>query len=1163
MLISVIILQMVYRILTNSKTLELFSIADETSFEVMNKKMKFFITFIMAAGLLVVVVGLFGEYFFRTLSIMDKGTSQYKYFIASSIQVFIPIVLATITAVICIRYYAFFALSESQRNLEMINLLPGGVVCLDANAENNEVLVHYASDGVMGVFGIDDEDGINIIGKNALDYCHPEDVYKLVHFIKTFDLNSPEFELVYRVYNRKKGYIWVSLRGALAKKIGNNIRVYAMFLDIDDQVKHNNELKQKYMEGQMVNDVIANNAICSFYLNLTKNECKLETNQYGDEMEWAKDISNLDTLLKKASERNTNMDSLLGYQKLFNREHLTSNFALGKTSYIYEHNFMITDRVIKWVETRVALMTNPETNDIEGYMYTLDIDEHKNTQIITQRVLSGEYEYVELINIIDDSLTMYISRPFDDYGVDTKKLTYSKLLENHMSRIVVESERSYIKAKMSVATIVRELENRRLYTCAFTINTDDGQRRKLFQYQYLDKFRKNIIMTQSDITEVYEEDQRKADILRNALKAAEEANSAKNDFFSRISHDLRTPLNAVITLSNLAVNENDVIKLQEYMSKIAVSGEYLLALTNDIIDIAQIENDMVRVKLAPGTLSSCMDDVFNIIKPQCEAKNLELTYTPGSFVDTPVLIDISRVRQVLINLLSNAIKFTPENGKIWLTIEQQRTKDAMIINRIHVRDNGIGMSKEFCETAFDPFSGAYAYDRSNGGGTGLGLPIVKKLINMMGGVISLSSEENIGTEFVVEIAFRESLQDSVDVDEIATPDYNFTGKTFLLVEDNVINTEIAIILLTKAGANVEAVDNGLKAVLRMQDDDAEYKFDAVLMDIQMPVLDGLKAAKAIRNIRVKLAPGTLSSCMDDVFNIIKPQCEAKNLELTYTPGSFVDTPVLIDISRVRQVLINLLSNAIKFTPENGKIWLTIEQQRTKDAMIINRIHVRDNGIGMSKEFCETAFDPFSGAYAYDRSNGGGTGLGLPIVKKLINMMGGVISLSSEENIGTEFVVEIAFRESLQDSVDVDEIATPDYNFTGKTFLLVEDNVINTEIAIILLTKAGANVEAVDNGLKAVLRMQDDDAEYKFDAVLMDIQMPVLDGLKAAKAIRNINTDYTTHVPIIAMTANAFDSDVQKSLEEGMNAHISKPIDPKKLFAILDEEIKNAKYEGVI
>lgn len=908
LLISVIILQMVYRILTNSKTLELFSIADETSFEVMNKKMKFFITFIMAAGLLVVVVGLFGEYFFRTLSIMDKGTSQYKYFIASSIQVFIPIVLATITAVICIRYYAFFALSESQRNLEMINLLPGGVVCLDANAENNEVLVHYASDGVMGVFGIDDEDGINIIGKNALDYCHPEDVYKLVHFIKTFDLNSPEFELVYRVYNRKKGYIWVSLRGALAKKIGNNIRVYAMFLDIDDQVKHNNELKQKYMEGQMVNDVIANNAICSFYLNLTKNECKLETNQYGDEMEWAKDISNLDTLLKKASERNTNMDSLLGYQKLFNREHLTSNFALGKTSYIYEHNFMITDRVIKWVETRVALMTNPETNDIEGYMYTLDIDEHKNTQIITQRVLSGEYEYVELINIIDDSLTMYISRPFDDYGVDTKKLTYSKLLENHMSRIVVESERSDIKAKMSVATIVRELENRRLYTCAFTINTDDGQRRKLFQYQYLDKFRKNIIMTQSDITEVYEEDQRKADILRNALKAAEEANSAKNDFFSRISHDLRTPLNAVITLSNLAVNENDVIKLQEYMSKIAVSGEYLLALTNDILDIAQIENDMVRVKLAPGTLSSCMDDVFNIIKPQCEAKNLELTYTPGSFVDTPVLIDISRVRQVLINLLSNAIKFTPENGKIWLTIEQQRTKDAMIINRIHVRDNGIGMSKEFCETAFDPFSGAYAYDRSNEGGTGLGLPIVKKLINMMGGEISLSSEENIGTEFVVEIAFRESLQDSVDVDEIATPDYNFTGKTFLLVEDNVINTEIAIILLTKAGANVEAVDNGLKAVLRMQDDDAEYKFDAVLMDIQMPVLD---------------------------------------------------------------------------------------------------------------------------------------------------------------------------------------------------------------------------------------------------------------GLKAAKAIRNINTDYTTHVPIIAMTANAFDSDVQKSLEEGMNAHISKPIDPKKLFAILDEEIKNAKYEGVI
>lgn len=851
--VAIIVLMIVKKWIESDRVQTLFtSIEEDTSFDLLNKKMKFYITSILVVIVVVTCTLLCIEFYQKTKGFFDSGSINQFYYVMTSIQFYLSVIMSVFVMAIAVRYYAFFALYESQRNMTMINMIPGGVICMDV--EGDKILSRFVSDGIKELLGIDRDAPIETENKNPLNYCHPEDVVKILEKMRNFDVNDPEFEITYRVNNRKKGYIWVTLRAYMGQKIGNKLRIYGVVLDVDDQVRRNKELEQRYMDGQLANDVVASDSVCSFHINVTKNTCSFESSTLSDEdMAWCMDIVVLDELVKKTSERNTNMDSMLSFQRLFNREALLKSYEHGKTSIKFEHNFMFSDTQTAWIETRIVLMTNPNNNDIEGYLYARDIDEQKNTKIITRRILSGEFEYVELINIEDDSLKMYISRPYEDGGFEPDRLTYTQMLENHLVKIVNDVSETEVKDRMMISTVVRELDNKPIYSCAFTVNTDAGDRRKMFQFQYLNKYRKRIIFTQSDITDVYIEDQRKADVLRNALKTAEEASAAKADFFSRVSHDLRTPLNAVIGLSTIALEENDVSKLKEYLSKISVSGEYLLGLTNDILDMAKIDNDKVKIVLAPCSISECLQDLFTILQPQLKSKEIEFIYTPGSFVDTPLIIDRDRVRQIIVNLLSNAVKFTPTGGKIWLTIEQKSTKNKCIQTKITIKDTGIGMSKEFCKELFEPFAQENREGIKNDSGTGLGLAIVKKLVDLMEGTISVSSELNEGTEFVVEFNFKESFREYAPEKKEQIENYDLDGRRILLVEDNIINTEIAVIMLEKIGGKIASLDNGLKAVLEIQDNPNASRYSAILMDIQMPVLDGLKATKAIRSLDSEFA----------------------------------------------------------------------------------------------------------------------------------------------------------------------------------------------------------------------------------------------------------------------------------------------------------------------
>ena len=343
----------------------------------------------------------------------------------------------------------------------------------------------------------------------------------------------------------------------------------------------------------------------------------------------------------------------------------------------------------------------------------------------------------------------------------------------------------------------------------------------------------------------------------------------------------------------------------------------------------------------------------------------------------------------------------------------------------------------------------------------------------------------------------------------------------------------------------------------MQDDNIERVREYLgkinmLGEVLRSVADDIaesNADEANRNYsELHLTPCSLSSCLSAVLIMFNLQIEEKDQVLIFNPGSFMDIPLIMDKGKIRQVLGILLSNAVNYTPNDGKIWLTVEQKVNKDNdnAIATRFIIKDTGVGMSEEFLAKAFEPFT-------SESGGAGIGLSIAKKLAKTLEGTITLSSKKNVGTEAVFEIEFKEAQYEHITGEE-NKGDYDLEGKRVLLVEDNIINAEMALILLEQAGIKVDTADNGLRAVERFLDMPSKPRYDAILMDIQMPVMDGIKATQSIRSLGAGYTDKVPIIAMTANAFSADISEAMEAGMNAYITKPINPKELLKILSEEI---------
>lgn len=342
---------------------------------------------------------------------------------------------------------------------------------------------------------------------------------------------------------------------------------------------------------------------------------------------------------------------------------------------------------------------------------------------------------------------------------------------------------------------------------------------------------------------LYNEINRKNQELENVAQKAESAAHAKSEFLSRMSHDIRTPMNAIIGLTHLAQEEEDLQVVREYLHNIDTSSDFLLGLINDILDMSKIENGELTLKEDAYTREEFMNSINTVIKPLMDKREIQFVFRMEENVEC-IRVDRLRYNQIFFNLLSNAAKFTPKGGTVEFTTEGLPVRDDKVGIRFHIKDNGIGMSPEFLPHLYDPFS----QERVKGGedvkGTGLGLPIVKSLVDIMGGTISVQSELGKGTEFIVELYVPVAeAETEKPVSEIGTE--NLKDARILLVEDNDINIYVAQLILEKAGCLVEIAKDGKEAVEHFKESGINY-YHAILMDVRMPIMNGIDATKAIR-----------------------------------------------------------------------------------------------------------------------------------------------------------------------------------------------------------------------------------------------------------------------------------------------------------------------------
>ena len=521
--------------------------------------------------------------------------------------------------------------------------------------------------------------------------------------------------------------------------------------------------------------------------------------------------------------------------------------------------------------------------------------------------------------------------------------------------------------------------------------------------------------------------------LSDAVSAAETANRAKSTFLSNMSHDIRTPMNAIIGFTTLAVsNIENKEKVRDYLGKILASSNHLLSLINDILDMSRIESGKIHLEETKVNLSDLLHDLKTIISGQIHAKQLELYMDAMDVTDEDIYCDKTRLNQVLLNLLSNAIKFTPAGGTVSVRLRQfPSTQKDCAQYEIRVKDNGIGMSQEFAQKIFDPFERERTSTVSKIQGTGLGMAISKNIVNMMGGTIEIKTQKNKGTEFIIRLMFRiQSEQHRVEkITELE-------GLKALVVDDDFNTCDSVTKMLVKVGMRSEWTLSGKEAVLRAkQSIELGDAFHAYIIDWRLPDMNGIEVTRQIRSLGDDTPIIILTA-----YDWSEIEVEAKAAGVT----AFCAKPMFM--SDLRETLMTAL--------------------------------------GQKKE---------------------------------------------------------------QNNDDV--LPEADFNFKNKHILLVEDNELNSEIATEILTEYGFIVDTAENGAEALEKVSTS-KPGTYDLVLMDVQMPVMNGYEATKCIRKLKDPALANISILAMTANAFDEDRKKALESGMDGFLSKPIVIEELVQAL-------------
>ena len=657
----------------------------------------------------------------------------------------------------------------------------------------------------------------------------------------------------------------------------------------------------------------------------------------------------------------------------------------------------------------------PDMNGFETASLILENNQSSNIPIIFVTAVSKEERFVH--QGYESGAVDYVYKPLDPQVLCSKIMVFRELW---IQRIAHRE-----------SSIELEQLNKQLIKISKTLKATNGQLRHELK--------------EHELTEL---------ALRSAHNVADEANQAKSEFLANMSHEIRTPLNAILGMNHLVLQTELDDHQRNYLHKIQVSSDNLLNIINDILDYSKIEAGKLGIEKISFQMDNVLQNLTDLMVIKAEQKNIELVVDCDTNIPLELMGDPLRIGQVLINLVGNAIKFT-EQGEIVISVKQKRAENGNITVYFEVRDTGIGISSEQMQQLFQPFTQADSSTTRKYGGTGLGLVICCRLVELMGGQIDVESREEKGSIFYFTLPFARQHQKK----RFQLPTEKLKALRFLVVDDNDVARSILITMLNSFGFQSYSVASGQQAIDELnRASSVKQPYDVVLMDWKMPKMDGLEASQLIKNntalSHIPLVIMVTSNCNDNLRN------KAKNI---------------IDGFLLKPLTPSLLFSAIMQALGITKI---IDNQKTK----------------------------------------------LPV------------------NLGIEQVT----------------------NIKGSKILLVEDNEINQEVATELLQLAKFDVEIACNGQEAVQKLMQHlpgSKETTFDAVLMDCQMPVMDGYESTWKIRS--NPLFANLPIIAMTANAMTGDRERCLASGMSDYITKPINPQQLYAKLAEWIKSKQVDKPI
>ena len=524
--------------------------------------------------------------------------------------------------------------------------------------------------------------------------------------------------------------------------------------------------------------------------------------------------------------------------------------------------------------------------------------------------------------------------------------------------------------------------------------------------------------------------------LKEALKSAEQANQAKSNFLARMSHDIRTPMNAIMGMATIAkahVDEHE--RILDCMEKINGASKLLLSLINEVLDMSKIESGRLILSEDEFNVGELLQDLVVMMQPEIKNKQQTLNIHVKNLRHENVKGDTQRIKQVLMNILSNAIKYTPENGRITIEIYEKDPHNGIGNYQFVFEDNGRGMKPEFLDKIFEPFERASDDEIKRIQGTGLGMSISHKIIQMMGGDIKVESEYGKGSRFTIDMPLvcrDQKPDDKIEVE----------GLEVLVVDDDKIACLNTSSCLQEIGINSECVYSGSEAIEKVRQHHlAEKEYFAVIIDLKMPQMNGIETTRQIRRFVGADVPIIILSAYD----LEEYEAEAKEVKA----NGFITKPLYK--SKLLQVLRSFLDEGDQPEP----------------------------------------IRPF----------------------KLSNV-----------------------------------------DYSGKRILLVEDNELNREIAVEIIGSTGITINTAINGLDAVHKVAQSEEGF-YQIILMDIQMPIMDGYEATRQIRSLQRRDIAHMPIIAMTANAFSEDVTNAIKAGMNYHLAKPIDIGALMGILSKYLQ--------